>query len=64
MTADIIFRTMFSLALSAADATKVYDAFSEYQKYAQRSTTLGIYGLPRFGIGRRVRAIWVVVAST
>ena len=57
VTADIIFRTMFSMTLSEAEATKVYEAFSAYQKYAQRSTTLGIYGLPRFGIGRRVRAI-------
>lgn len=48
VTADIIFRTMFSQALSEAESTRIYNAFNRYQRFAQPSTILWLYRLPRF----------------
>lgn len=47
VTADIIFRTLFSLTLSAAESERVYEAFNRYQHYAQPSTLRGLYRFPR-----------------
>lgn len=55
VTADIIFRTIFSVKLSAAEADRIYTVFKRYQTLAQRSTTLGINGLPRLGYAWRTR---------
>jgi len=54
-TADIIFRTLFSITLDEAGSGRVYEAFNRYQHYAQRSTTLGLYGLPRLWYRRKVQ---------
>ena len=56
VTADIIFRTLFSRSLAKDEGAQVYAAFSRYQRQAQRSTMLGIYGLPRLGYKRRAKA--------
>lgn len=53
VTADIIYRTLFSLTLSAHDAKVIYDAFHLYQRHAQSSSMLRLYGLPSFGYGKR-----------
>lgn len=53
VTADIIYRTMFSMTLSVADAKIIYDAFHSYQRYAQSSSMFKLYGLPSFGYRAR-----------
>jgi cytochrome P450 len=63
VTADIIFRTMFSRELGEAEALQVYEKFAQYQKYAQRSTVLHINGLPRFGMGATARKIALEVRA-
>lgn len=55
VTADIIFRTIFSVKLSAGEALRIYTEFSRYQALAQRSTMLALNGLPRLGYPRRAR---------
>jgi cytochrome P450 len=55
VTADIIFRTIFSVTLSRSESARIYAAFNRYQAHAQRSTTLAIHGLPRLGFARRAR---------
>ncbi len=55
VTADIIFRTIFSVKLSADEAMRIYTEFTRYQAQAQRSTMLGLNGLPQFGYKRRAQ---------
>lgn len=55
VTADIIFRTIFSVKLSAGEAQRIYTQFSRYQRQAQRSTMLALNGLPRLGHARAAR---------
>lgn len=55
VTADIIFRTLFSMELEEVEARRVYDGFALYQKYAQRSSLLYMNGLPRFGMKAKAR---------
>jgi cytochrome P450 len=63
VTADIIFRTMFSMELGEAEAQRVYEGFARYQKYAQRSTVLYMNGLPRLGMLRKARGVAKEVQS-
>ena len=57
VTADIIFRTIFSVQLSFAETSRIYRAFQRYQTMAQRSTSLNMNGLPRLGYARRTRKV-------
>ncbi|NML45529.1 cytochrome P450 [Ramlibacter sp. G-1-2-2] len=45
VTADIIFRTIFSLPLEGADAHRVFDAFARYQALAPRLMLPALFGL-------------------
>lgn len=54
VTADIIFRTILSQKLSAEDAHKIHKAFNDYQNYAQKITTLKLYGLPVWFLEKRL----------
>lgn len=57
VAADIIYRTIFSVALTADEADRIYHAFHRFQKHVQPSAMLRIYGLPLFGFRKRaVRA--------
>jgi cytochrome P450 len=64
VTADIIFRTLFSVPLGQQDALAIHRAFERYQRHAQRSAVLGLYRLPRLGFAwraaRAARAIRAV----
>ena len=55
VTADIIFRTIFSVQLSFAESARIYRLFQRYQTMAQRSSSLHMNGLPRLGYARRTR---------
>jgi cytochrome P450 len=62
VTADIIFRTILSTPLDAAEAQEVHDAFSRFQRGAQRVMGLSALSLPTFWhrrqcriMGRRIR---------
>lgn len=55
VTADIIFRTLFSVRLGEEEARTIHAAFEQYQRHAQRSAMLGLYRLPRLGFDRRAR---------
>lgn len=57
VTADVIFRTIFSVELGEAEAEAVYRAFGEYQSVSQRAHLLRLYRLPGFGLGRRARRL-------
>ncbi|NOW47917.1 cytochrome P450 [Novosphingobium sp. SG751A] len=57
VTADVIFRTIFSVELGEAEAGAVYRAFGEYQTVSQRAHLLRLYRLPGFGLGRRARRL-------
>ena len=46
VTADIIFRTILSKPLHEEDATQIHQAFTEYQKLAQRKSLLSFYKIP------------------
>jgi cytochrome P450 len=46
---DIIYRTLFSETLAPDAAATIHRAFARYQRHAQSSATLRIYGLPSFG---------------
>lgn len=46
MTADVIYRTLFSHSLSAEAADGVFAAFDRYQRHAQRYAMLRLYRLP------------------
>jgi len=45
VTADIIFRSIFSVPLEGADAHRVFDAFARFQSLAPRLLLPSIYGL-------------------
>jgi cytochrome P450 len=45
VTADIIFRTIFSKSLTEEEADKLYKAFEKYQMLAQRKMVFRIFGL-------------------
>jgi cytochrome P450 len=47
--ADIIYRTLFSQPLGAADAAEIHRAFHRYQRHAQSTAMLRLYRLPAFG---------------
>lgn len=70
VTADVIFRTIFSVELGEAEAGAVYRAFGEYQSVSQRAHLLRMYRLPGFGLGRRawrlgerVRAVFAPIVE-
>ena len=48
VTADIIFRTILTTALTDDDAKDIFEAFNTYQLFANRVMMLECYGLPRF----------------
>jgi cytochrome P450 len=56
VTADIIFRTIFSMPLEGAEATRVYREFMDYQEAAASTWLFGIAGLPTFILPSRYRA--------
>lgn len=45
VTADIIFRTIFSVPLEGADAHRVFDAFARFQSLAPRLLLPALYGV-------------------
>ena len=53
VAADIIYRTIFSVTLTADEADRIYHAFHRFQKHVQPSAMLRIYGLPLFGFRKR-----------
>lgn len=52
VTADIVFRTIFSQPLSGPQATRLFDAFTRYQQVSQRVVLLRLLRLPTWGLGR------------
>jgi len=46
VAADIIFRTIFSVQISAKDSEQIYLAFNKYQRIAQTAAIFKTYGLP------------------
>lgn len=56
VAADIIFRTIYSVPLEQADASRVFRAFMHYQEAAASVWLLGIAGLPTFLAPNRLRA--------
>lgn len=46
VTADIIYRTLFSKKLGPQDADKIYNAFNRFQSNFQPCAVLKLYGLP------------------
>ena len=57
VTADVIFRTIFSMPLEREDAHGVYSAFMDYQRYAPPVSILHAVGLPTFLSINRYRAV-------
>lgn len=57
VAADVIFRTIFSVVLTDAEAGAVHRAFGQYQAVAQRAHLLQLYRLPRFGLDRRAQRL-------
>ncbi len=55
VTADIIYRTLFSLPLKESDALKLYDAFHHYQRLIQPATLMGAYGVPTGFLNRKLK---------
>lgn len=53
VTADVIFRTMFSVSLDRDEALRIHEAFTRFQQNAQRGAMLRLYGLPGLGFPRR-----------
>lgn len=47
VTADIIYRTIFSEALQADEAATLFGAFAKYQNLSQKLTVLKLFRLPR-----------------
>jgi cytochrome P450 len=45
VTADIIFRTIFSQGIDTAQARRIFDAFTEYQALSSKITLPAVYGL-------------------
>ncbi len=57
VTADVIFRTMFSTGLSQADASKLFDAFTRFQQSAFVAGFLESTWLPSiFAVGQKRKA--------
>lgn len=54
VTADVIFRTLFSQPLTPAQADAVFAAFDRYQRHVQPYAMLRLYRLPRLGRRRRL----------
>lgn len=46
VTADIIYRTLFSMKLNEADSKTIYKAFNRFQSAVQPCALLKLYGLP------------------
>lgn len=67
VTADIMFRTILSEDLAAADATKIYEAFLRFQHHSQKAVVLMMYRLPSFlpriGSKKAAREIRSVLSS-
>lgn len=61
VTADIIFRTVLSKPLDAAQALQIHTAFSAYQDNAQRFLGLGFLRLPTFYHRWRCRQLGAVI---
>ena len=53
VTADVIFRTMFSVSLDRDEALQIHHAFTRFQRSAQPGAMLHLYGLPGLGFPRR-----------
>ena len=53
VTADVIFRTLFSVKLDRDEALHIHHAFARFQKSAQPGAILRIYGLPSLGFPKR-----------
>ncbi|HEX7872981.1 MAG TPA: cytochrome P450 [Sphingobium sp.] len=53
VTADVIFRTMFSVSLDRDEALRIHHAFTRFQRNAQPGAMLHLYGLPSFGFPKR-----------
>lgn len=56
VTADIIYRTIFSRVLDRDKAKRVFDAFAEFQELAYADAMQKLVRLPRWFSGRRRRA--------
>lgn len=67
VTADIIFRTIFSRSLSIEDSAIIFREFAAYQRAIARYSPLLFVGIPvsfaKFGIARHARAIREVIAN-
>lgn len=67
VTADIIFRTIFSRSLSIEDSRTIFREFAAYQRAIARYSPLLFIGIPvsfaKFGIARHARAIREVIAN-
>lgn len=55
VAADIIFKTILSKSLDAESANTIYEAFIEFQHYAQKAMMLMIYHLPPYFATRASR---------
>lgn len=61
VTADIVYRTIFSQPLQAAEAQTLFEAFTRYQRLSQRTVFLKLLKLPRWWLERaRVREAQVI----
>jgi cytochrome P450 len=61
VTADIVYRTIFSEALSGPDAQRVYEAFTRYQVLSQKHMVCRLLRVPPWGLaGRRKRQALVI----
>lgn len=52
VTADIVYRTIFSVPLQALEAQTLFDAFTRYQRLSQRAVFLKLLKLPRWWLER------------
>ena len=55
VTADVIFRTLFSVKLSETQAQQIHEAFGRFQRNVQPGAMLRIYGLPMMWYRTRAR---------
>lgn len=55
VTADIVYRTIFSVPLQAGEAQTLFDAFTRYQRLSQRAVFLKLLKLPRWWLERARR---------
>ncbi len=63
VTADIVFRAIFSVPLLGADAQRLYGALNRYQRLSQRALALRLFRLPGFGIERARRRQAAIIRS-